>query len=720
MSNSSDVYVIELQKRYSIKENLLPPEFCALYYDAEQSSFEEVNSTVPNKDDPSMNCLTWRSLSLGIIYVFGISYLHQWTYTAVYRFSIGSILVIGTAHLINRFLKLIKITPLTIKEETVILLMSNVCICFNHQYQYSTHGLLLQMNESRFTYARMLFFVVALQFAGYGYAGVLRRYLVWPSGQIWPSNMPYIALLRTQHENQDTIDKLLYDTKKKPIFKKLIDNRKYFFLFVSFIEFISSWFTKYLMRVLTSFSWMCMISSNNLLLSQFTGYRGLGFGSFTLDWQSLSDFLGSPLVVPKWALINIAIGFIITTWILTPIIYFSNVWNCREQSIAYFPYAGIFSNETYEWSALSIVTAATGFATPIAVIVHMILHDGKQLINFTLTKTNSFKGNDLHCRLIEVYKGVPDWWYGIISLLSIIVLIIISEVSNILQWYYVLLALVIPLIFSLPMGSVLSITGQIIQNASVYYICLVIGYAIFGDEKLSNNRTLFIAIGYTTFCQSLYIVSDMKLAHYMKIPPRILISVQSLSCLLCSIFTVVIEKHYEGNFNLNSTLRIGEYVTLSDYSAVTAFVSKDFFSSNSQYQVFLWIMIGGGFLPVIFWILSYRWSWCKRVHIPLILIVVTWMPTLPAGTLVTWISIGLLTVTVFYKDCWKRHIYLFSAGLSLGLNVMLLICGSSLWNRHIAFPVWWGTGGTNLDGCPLALNRTVGDWFFLSLHNTPD
>jgi len=29
-------------------------------------------------------------------------------------------------------------------------------------------------------------------------------------------------------------------------------------------------------------------------------------------------------------------------------------------------------------------------------------------------------------------------------------------------------------------------------------------------------------------------------------------------------------------------------------------------------------------------------------------------------------------------------------------------------------------GGTNQDGCPLALNRTVGDWFFLSLHNTLD
>ncbi|UJR30658.1 hypothetical protein I4U23_018182 [Adineta vaga] len=44
------------------------------------------------------------------------------------------------------------------------------------------------------------------------------------------------------------------------------------------------------MRVLTSFSWMCMISTNNSLLSQLTGYRGLG--------------VGSSLVVLKWVLIN--------------------------------------------------------------------------------------------------------------------------------------------------------------------------------------------------------------------------------------------------------------------------------------------------------------------------------------------------------------------------------------------------------------------------------
>jgi hypothetical protein len=236
----------------------------------------------------------------------------------------------------------------------------------------------------------------------------------------------------------------------------------------------------------------------------------------------------------------------------------------------------------------------------------MFLHDGKEFLKLLRTSSIRFQGNDLHCRLISIYKDAPDWWFAVISLLGLIVLIIVAQVSQTLEWYYVLLALLIPLIFTLPMGSVFAITGQIIQNASVYYICLVVAYAIFGDEQMSSNRTLFLTIGYTTFCQSLYLVSDMKLAHYMKSAPRVLFLVQSLSCLLCTSFSVVIEQYYLGDLHRNSTERIGQYVAIVDYYAVAAFVNSQFFSTNSPYQVFLWIMIGGGVLPVIFWVASYR------------------------------------------------------------------------------------------------------------------
>jgi hypothetical protein len=148
--------------------------------------------------------------------------------------------------------------------------------------------------------------------------------------------LAYIALLRTLHEDQKIVQTRIYGIeKKRSICRQLFDNRKYFFYLFSILQFIYSWLSKYIIRVLWNFSWMCMISPNHFLLSQFTGYRGLAIGSLTLDWQSLNTFLGSLLVVPKWALINIGIAFILITWILTPIIYFTNIWNCKEQSMSH-------------------------------------------------------------------------------------------------------------------------------------------------------------------------------------------------------------------------------------------------------------------------------------------------------------------------------------------------------------------------------------------------
>lgn len=690
-------------------------DFCHLYYDSEQTSFEEVDFTVSNKDDTSMPSLTVRSVLLGLMYVLGMSFLHQWTYTAQYRFYIGPYLVIVTAHLLGRLPMLFKKSRFSLKEETIVLLMSNVAWNFTSQYQYSTASFIFQIDREKFEYVHIVFIALAVQVAGYGFAGILRRYLVWPSGQTWPANMPYIALLRTLNENQRIIEDKVYGLNRRSKWWKLFDNQKYFFCIISTIQFIYCWIPQYVMRVLSSFSWICMIATNNLTLSQITGYRALGFGSLTFDWLSICRYLGSPFVVPKWAMINIGIGFLVTTWIVTPIIYVTNVWNCKEQSIGYFPAPRILTHESPKWSALGLASTAASFSVPVAAIIHMFLFQGKELLKLSLTRTIRFKGNDVHCRLISAYKDVPDWWYGIVTILAVILLIIICEVSGCLQWYYVLLALVVPLIFSLPMGSIFSITGQIIQSASIFSMCLVIGFALFGDEEIASNRTLFTTISYTAFTQSLYLTSDMKLAHYMKIAPRILFFVQTLSCVVCTIFSTVFQQYYIESESRNGTLPAARYVTQSQFNEVSAFVNKSFFSMNSRYQIFLWILIIGGSLPIIFWLGSYRWSWCKYVNIPLVLMLMSWMPALPAGTLFTWIVTGLLTVFIFNKECWKRHIFLFSAALSFALNFMLIIAGAILWNRDIYFPHWWGTGGRNNDGCPLALNKTVGDWFFLSL-----
>jgi hypothetical protein len=51
-----------------------------LYYDSEQTSFEEVAGICPNKDDPNMSYLTIRSLIIGLIFGFSMSFYYMWYY----------------------------------------------------------------------------------------------------------------------------------------------------------------------------------------------------------------------------------------------------------------------------------------------------------------------------------------------------------------------------------------------------------------------------------------------------------------------------------------------------------------------------------------------------------------------------------------------------------------------------------------------------------------
>lgn len=50
-------------------------------------------------------------------------------------------------------------------------------------------------------------------------------------------------------------------------------------------------------------------------------------GLLTFDWSQIA-YLGSPLVVPWWAEVNVFFGFALAFWIIAPIMYYTNVRFC--------------------------------------------------------------------------------------------------------------------------------------------------------------------------------------------------------------------------------------------------------------------------------------------------------------------------------------------------------------------------------------------------------
>jgi len=165
---------------------------------------------------------------------------------------------------------------------------------------------------------------------------------------------------------------------------------------------------------------------------------------------------------------------------------------------------------------------------------------------------------------------------------------------------------------------------------------------------------------------------------------------------------------------------VSEYITNNTISiAVGSFDStnvgetidnqtKFFDSKNWKNRNLLWSLLLGAILPIPFWLAGRRWKWCHLVHIPLMLTFISWMPIVSAGSLFTWLLIGVLTTFFFDNLYWKRHVYLTTSALNAGYFLCWLIIGGPLAHYDVKFPSWWGFGGIHKDGCPLTLLNTTG------------
>lgn len=176
--------------------------------------------------------------------------------------------------------------------------------------------------------------------------------------------------------------------------------RTQFFIIVFICSFAYYVLPGYLFSMLTTLSWVCWVAPKSVLAQQLgSGLRGLGIGAVGIDWATIASYLGSPLASPWFATANVAVGFFLVMYVMTPICYWFNVYNAKN-----FP---LYSNNLFrmngsEYDILSIInskfeldenvyhktgpinlstffamTYGLGFATLSATVVHVILFHGR-------------------------------------------------------------------------------------------------------------------------------------------------------------------------------------------------------------------------------------------------------------------------------------------------------------------------------------------------------
>ncbi|KAJ0045620.1 hypothetical protein Pint_03793 [Pistacia integerrima] len=707
---------------------------------------EEVRLTVPTTDDPLLPALTFRTWVLGIISCSLLAFVNQFFQYRQNLLYVGpvsaQILVLPAGKLMAATLpsKPVKVPltpwsfslnpgPFNIKEHVLITIFAG---CGSSGvYAVGIITIVKAFYERPMSAVAAMLLVQTTQLLGYGWAGLFRKYLVDSPYMWWPSNLVQVSLFRALHEVEKRTKGGL--------------SRLQFFLLVFISSFVYYTVPGYLFPTLSFLSFVCLIWKDSITAQKIgSGLQGLGIGSFGLDWSTVA-YMGSPLASPFFAIANYLVGFVLFLYVLVPIAYWNNLYEARRFPIMS-PYtydsAGQLYNitrvlnqkefdlnhvgyENYSKVYLSIVFAflyGLSFATLMASLSHVALFEGKKIWEMWKQTTSAVKDQfgDVHTRLMKNnYKAVPQWWFQIVLLVTFALSIFACEGFNRqlqLPWWGIVLACGMAFFFTLPVGVIQATTNM--QPGLNVITELIIGY-MYPGKPLAN--VAFKTYGYISMTQALSFLSDFKLGHYMKIPPRSMFIVQLVGTVIAStvcygtawwLLTSVDHICNKHLLPKGSPWTCPNDVVFYNASIIWGVVGPlRMFTSHGIYPQMNWFFLIGVLAPVPVWLLSRKFpekKWIKYIHMPLILAGPGGLPSAKAVHYWSWAAVGIFfNYYIFkrYKGWWARHNYILSAALDAGLAFMGVLLYFALQSHDVDGPEWWGL--ENGDHCPLAICPTA-------------
>lgn len=223
-------------------------------------------------------------------------------------------------------------------------------------------------------------------------------------------------------------------------------------------------------------------------------------------------------------------------------------------------------------SAFSL-TYGMGFATLMSTLVHVGLFYGKDIV--ARTRDAKHQEADVHLKLMRKYKEAPEWWFAAIFAVSCAFGMIASQVWDThLTWWAYIICILIGVFFILPVGIIQAITNQ--QTGLNVITEMIVGYMTPGRPIA---MMLFKSWGYMLCYNGLQYISDMKVGHYMKIPPRTMFAAQAFAVVWLSIVQIATYNFLRGN--------IEGICTTDQAQGLTCPMARTFFNASV-----IWGVIG--------------------------------------------------------------------------------------------------------------------------------
>ncbi|CAG8674811.1 21086_t:CDS:10, partial [Racocetra persica] len=422
-----------------------------------------------------------------------------------------------------------------------------------------------------------------------------------------------------------------------------------------------------------------------LISTQMIGYGLTGFVrkcagvlNFSFDWNAIgSSALVTPCDAKKFPFIS-------------PLSF------DKDGNIVIDPITGALNVTAYENYSPVYITATLAnfygmsFMIIPATICHVILFYGKELWN-QYKKTREEENSDIHCKMMDVYPEVPHYWYTSIFVVMLIIALILCYTTGAnLPWWGLLLAVAISAFMILPVGVIQAISNQGIGlNVIAELLC---GFILPG-RPIAN--VYFKTYSTITLFQCLSFVEDLKLGHYLKIPPRSMFISQ-----IWGTFVGIIVNYWTLNVLINTKRPYldgteadpsGQWAGLGSEAFNTASIIWGLigpartFGPDSMYNILLWGFLIGGFLPIPFYFLHKRFPKSKfnLINMPIILQGLCGLVTGYPNFIVSGFIAGF--ISQFYtrryrKGWWMKYNYVMAAAFDSGAQIMTMV----------QFPTWWG------------------------------
>ncbi|ODV91403.1 hypothetical protein CANCADRAFT_123500 [Tortispora caseinolytica NRRL Y-17796] len=686
--------------------------------DEDNSPYPEVRAAVPVGDDPQMSCNTFRAWFIGFVLVtIGtgsnmLFHLHSPVFTISSFVASFVAWPIGRAW--DRIVPDVNICgidlnpgPFSIKEHTVVTVMAGVS--FSTAYSFEIFLALQQFYKFEYGPGFQILVTLSMQLIGFSISGILRSILVTPASMIWPANLVSATFLTNIHQNVN------YRAGKWKI------SRLRFYLYVMIGSFVWFWFPGVFAPFLSYFAWPTWIAPNNDVVNQLFGASsGLGLMPVSFDWNQIAGYIGSPLIPPFFTIGTTALSIILIYWTVVPAIYYTNTFfssylpisdnsiydryqqkydvqriltpNHRLDVAAYQAYSPLYMSTTF------VVSYGMSFASIMSTVTHTILFHGKQIVAHWKHRQDS--EDDIHTRLMRVYKEVPHWVYGIIFLTSFGM-----AVAAIYAWdtdmpiWALILALAFSFAMTMPIGIVAAITNIVVGlNVITEFI---IGYVLPGRPIA---MMLFKGYGYIAVAQAVQFAQNQKLGHYMKIPPRTLFAAQAIA----TVWSALVET---GVYNF-ATHTIEDICSPHQSSQFTCPTGRTFFnasvfwgvigparmfSAGMLYHKLLFFFLVGAFLPIISWLLlkygGKRLNWIQYIHWPVFFASTGSIPPATPYNYASWCFVGFIFnywIKRRHFHWWAKYNYSLSSALDLGLAFGMLVKFFTISLPGLSFPAWWG------------------------------